>query len=218
MLIAEMEDHHTQLMAIEARIVAMESNMEFPAVFQICEESFPHIVPAISFRKRRSLAPVIPAIRAFDVVWTYAPALFEHSTLECTLSFVRSTRLIAKHENGYLESAEAALSREEAARLLWNFLERNPGTSETTTVQQLGLYRGVVAAILAVWHRLGVVTRTLEKSSDNLALATRLDQETAGICSRCGARVKARKMNLLQPASCPKCGEKDYFHFCAVNH
>ena len=157
-------------------------------------------------------------LRAFDVVWTYAPALFEHSTLECTLSFVRSTRLLAKHVNGYLESTEAALSREEAARILWNFLERNPGTSERTTVQQLGLDRGVVTAILEVWDRLGVVTRTLEKNTDSLALATRLDEETAGICSRCGSRVKARKMNLLQPASCPKCGEKDYFHICAVSH
>jgi hypothetical protein len=130
MQIAEMEAHHAQLMAIDARIIAMESNIEFPEIFQVCEASFQHIAPAINFRKRRAFAPETPSLRAFDVVWIYAPPLFEHSTLESTLTFVRSTRLLAKHVNGYLEATEAALKREEAARILWSHLEHNPGTLE----------------------------------------------------------------------------------------
>lgn len=218
MLIAEMEAHHAQLMAIETRISAMESNIDFPGIFHVCEASFQHITPAINFRKRRELAPETPSLRAFDVVWTYAPPLFEHSTLESTLTFVRSTRLLAKHVNGYLEATEAALKREEAARILWNYIEGNPGTLERTAVQQLGLDRDVAVTILDVWARLAVVTRVPEKNTHKLVLATRLEEETAAICPSCGSRVKARKVHLLQPASCPKCGERDFFHICAVSH
>jgi hypothetical protein len=48
MQIAEMEAHHAELLALEDQIAAMESRMDFPAVFQVCEESFSYVVPAIS--------------------------------------------------------------------------------------------------------------------------------------------------------------------------
>ncbi len=138
MQIAEMEAHHAELLALENQIAAMESRMDFPAVLQVCEESFSHVVPAISFRKRRSLVPEVPTLQAFEVMWTYAPPLFEHSSLIFTLDFVRSTRLLAKHANGYVESAESALSREATARRLWNYVEQRLGSSEATAVLELG--------------------------------------------------------------------------------
>jgi hypothetical protein len=218
MLIAEMEAHHTELLAFENQIAAMESRMDFPAVFQVCEESFSHVAPAISFRKRRSLVPEVPTLQAFEVVWTYAPPLFEHSTLISTLDFVRSTRLLAKHANGYVESAESALSREATARRLWNFVEQRPGSSEATAVLELGVSSSAVTSILDVWNRLGVITKDHKNGADGLILATRLDEEIAGVCCRCEARVRTRKINLLQPRTCPKCGEKDYFYISTITN
>lgn len=218
MRIAEMEDHHDQLMALEARIAEMEGNLEFPEVFQVCEASFPHIVPAIKFRKRREITPETPQLRLFGVLWKYGPPLFEHTALESALGFVRSTRLLAKHENGYLQAAEVAMEREEAARILWNHLERQPGVLQRRIGQELNLDRDVTVGILDAWEELGVVARIREKNTYKLYLGTRLYEETEGICLACGLRVKGRKYHLLKPVSCQRCKAKDFYHIVAVDH
>jgi len=218
MRIAEMEDHHGQLVALEAKIAEMERNVKFPEIFQICEDSFPHIVPAIKFRKRREITPETPPLRLFGVLWKYGPPLFEHAALESALDFVRSTRLLAKHEDGYLQAAEAAMEREEAARILWNHLDRQPGFLQRNIGQQLNLDRDVTVGILDVWEKLGVVARMPDKNTYKLYLGTRLDEETEGICLACGLRVKGRKYHLLKPVSCQRCKAKDFYHIVAVDH
>ena len=65
MKIAEMEDHHNEFMALEARVQAMSGKGEFPAVFSACEASFPHIVPAIKYRKKREIQPETPNWSSF---------------------------------------------------------------------------------------------------------------------------------------------------------
>jgi len=217
MRIAEMEAAHDQLMALEAKIAEMQSALEYPGVFQFCEASFPHIVPAIKFRKRRSITPETPQLRSFAALWIYGPPLFEHAVLESALAFVRSTRFLAKHENGYLQTAEAAVEREEAARILWNHLEREPGTLQKSIGPQLNLERDVAVSILDVWERLGVVVREREKKTYKLYLGTRLDEETEGICLFCGLRVKGHKVHLLKPVSCQRCKAEDYYHIVAVD-
>ena len=45
---SEMEDHHDAYLALEDRIRTMSHSRQFPAVFSVCVESFPHIVAGCS--------------------------------------------------------------------------------------------------------------------------------------------------------------------------
>jgi hypothetical protein len=82
MKIAELEAHHAACVDAERSIRAMVENREFPAVLSFCVESFPHILPAIQFRKKREMTPEIPALLAFTTICRYAPPLFEHAVIE----------------------------------------------------------------------------------------------------------------------------------------
>jgi hypothetical protein len=96
MKIAEMEAHHDAYVGSERTIRAMIENLEFPAVFSACVASFPHIVPAINFRKKRAIEPHTPALLAFATICKYAPVLFEHSAIVELFDFVKSTARIGQ--------------------------------------------------------------------------------------------------------------------------
>ena len=113
----------------------MVQNREFPAVFATCTASFEHIVPAISFRKKREIATETPNFLAFTTICKYAPPLFEHTAIEALDEFVRSTRVLAQHEKDFVSSVEAARSRENIAHKLWNHLEKHAGTRSATFAQ-----------------------------------------------------------------------------------
>ena len=104
----------------------MLENREFPAIFSVCVETFPHIVPAIQYRKKREIEPEMPDWLAFEVICKYAPPLFEHSVMESLSEFIKSTRLLTKHENDYLKAIESALKHEEITRSLWSRIEKQP--------------------------------------------------------------------------------------------
>lgn len=74
MRIAELEAHYDALVESERTIRKMVDNYEFPAAFSVCLESFPHIVPAINYRKKRELTPEVPALLAFTTICKYAAA------------------------------------------------------------------------------------------------------------------------------------------------
>jgi hypothetical protein len=76
---SEMEDHHDEHAALENRIRKMTENREFPAVFSVCTESFPHIVPAIKFRKQQGIAPETPTLLGIGIICKYAPPLLNPS-------------------------------------------------------------------------------------------------------------------------------------------
>jgi len=212
MKIAEMEAHHDEYTTLESRIIKMLGKREFPAVFPVCEASFAHIVPAIRYRKKRGMKPETPRLSAFSVICKYGPPLFEHAILESLLDFVRSTRLLAKHENGYLQSIERALEREEVARILWNHLEHQPGFLQRHIRKELGISQESAVAILAIWEELGVIARKQQKNSYALYFRSRLDAAAEGICQTCGVRGKGRKELFFRPVSCKNCGTEDYYH------
>jgi hypothetical protein len=129
MKISEMEYHHGEYTSLEGKINTMLGNREFPAIFSVCVESFPHVVPAIQYRKKREIEPEMPDWLAFKVICKYAPPLFEHSIMESLSEFVKSTRLLAKHENGYLKAIDSALELESNAQSIWSQIERQQGIS-----------------------------------------------------------------------------------------
>jgi hypothetical protein len=139
MKISEMEAHHDQYLALEGQIRAMVDDRGFPEVFLVCVSSFPHIVPAIKYRKHRGINPEAPSLLAFGTICKYAPPLFEHSALEALADFVKSERVLARNDNGYLQSAESALAQEEVARLVWNHIERQPGAIQRDLRKELGI-------------------------------------------------------------------------------
>lgn len=217
MRIAEMEQHHDQYMALEARIRTMEVNHEFPRVFAVCEASFPHLVPALSFRKKRGIEPETPEFLSLLVICRYAPVLFEHEILESAAAFVKSTRVLAKHDSDYERMIQAALEREEAARVLWDCLEEQPGVLERDVHERLGIPRDRVLAVVERWEHLGIVVRAPKHDGLRLFLQSRLDAETEGVCPACGVRGKGRKELFFKPMPCRKCGAEGYYHIASTD-
>jgi len=212
MKISEMEDHHGRYVALESSITTALNSGDFGSVFSACEESFPHIVPAINFRKKRGIEPETPSLLALSIVWDYAPPLFENAVLESAFDFVKSTRLLAKHENGYLHCAEAALEREHTAQILWNHLEHHPGSLQRDAVTELGLSSADVLGILGKWEELGVILRMENGDSSRLHFRSPLDAVAEGICQACGVRGKGRKELFFKSITCKRCGTEGYYH------
>ncbi|MGO8752567.1 MAG: hypothetical protein ACLQNE_42045 [Thermoguttaceae bacterium] len=217
MKISEMENCHDEHAALEDRIRTMADNREFPAIFPVCVESFPQIVPAIKFRKQRGITPEIPKLQSFRIICKYAPPLFAHSFIEALLDFVKSTRLLAKHENGYLQAAEAALEREEMARMIWGHVARRPGALQRELRTTLGIDQDVAVELLETWEQLGVVVQQQETNSYRLYLRTQLDAEVEGRCPACGVHGKGRKELFLKTISCKRCGAEGYYHIQYAN-
>lgn len=211
---AELEEHHDQYLAKEARIQEMVRDRQFPPVFAVCVESFPHLVPAMKYRKRVGIAPEAPEFSAFSVICKYAPVLFEHAFIEALRDFVLGTRQLARHENGYLQACEAALELEETSRAIWNHLERNPDTFQRDICTQANITQETARSILEVWEYLGVIVRVPEGSTCRFRFRTRLDAETTGVCHSCGVRGKGVKELFLRPISCQRCGVQGYYHIC----
>jgi len=218
MKIAEMEEHHDRYTTLDKNISELLRDRNFHAVFSACQESFPHIVPAIQFRKKRGIKPEMPRLLSFSTICKYGPPLFEHPLMESLLEFVKSTRLLAKHDNGYAQSVEAALDQEEVARVLWNLLEQQPGILQRSIRQTVGCSQDIAVAILEIWQALGVITRKQEQNSYRIYLCSSLDATVKGMCPACGALVNGRKHLFFKPASCPQCGNEGYCHIIASDH
>jgi len=210
--IAELQAHHDEYNTLERRVSTMVGNREFPAVFSVCLKSLEHVVPAIKFRKQRGIEPEMPALFSLDAICRYAPPLFEHSVIESSLRFVNTTRILVRHENRYQQAIQAAMDREEIARLVWNRIEQQPGALQRDLGKDLGVHQDTVREIVEVWEQLGVVSRTQHETSYRLEFRSRLDAEVDGVCRACGVRGRGRKEAFLKPIRCQKCGSESYYH------
>jgi hypothetical protein len=209
---AELEDHYEAYTRQEGEIRDMVAQRQFPAVFGVCKDSFPHMVPAIQYRRRERIEPQTPKFLAFEVICKYAPALFEHEVLDALLEFVRSVRILASADAGYLQMAETAAEREETARLLWNHLEQEPGASQRDIGKVIGHNRTDIEQILDVWDPLGVVARSADGNADCLWLRSHLSNEVDGLCHTCGVRGRGRKESFLKSVRCQRCGAEGFYH------
>ena len=132
MKIAELKAHYDALTDSEGTIETMVDNHEFPAVFSVCIESFPHIVPAINY-SRKGTSP-----RRRSIFWQsprYA------STRRRCLNTRQSNHWRSSSglrefwrlsEKGFQRPVEAAQKREQLAHAIWNHLERQPGRCNAT--------------------------------------------------------------------------------------
>ena len=190
----------------------MVRGRQFPGVFSICTGSFVHVVPALKHRKLAGMSPVSPDFLAFQVICRYAPALFEHLALESLREFVAGTRLLARHENSYLDASDAALAREESARSIWDCIESQPGILQGDLERSLSIPENTVLAVLDVWHELGIVVREPEHNDSRVSLRTCLESDIVGVCHHCGVQGKGRKEAFLRSVMCQKCGNAGYYH------
>lgn len=212
MKIAELEAHHDEYTDLEMAISTMLRDRQFPAVFSVCEESLPHIVPAIKFRKKRDMHPVTPRLLALTVVCKYGPPLFEHAVVESFFDFAKSNRVIAKYEDGFLELVEAALVREETARLLWNELYSNPGSLQRDISSKPEFNHRREVGILEVWAELGIISHEAKGNSYESSLRFSPDALTEGMCPVCGVHARGRREAFYRPGTCKKCGNEGYYH------
>jgi hypothetical protein len=212
MKIAELESHHDAYADSERTIRAMVEKGEFPTVFSVCTASFPHIVPAIQFRRKRGIVPETPELSAVTTICKFAPPLFEHTRIELALEFVRSSRVLMQSERNFLDLIEVARKREQLAHLLWNHLERHPGMLQRDIRKQLGVVQEDAVNIVDLWERLGILDRQPENGSYQLYFRTRLDAEVTGRCPNCGVRGKGRKDAFFPSAKCQKCGMVCHYH------
>ena len=125
---------------------------------------------------------------------------------------MKSTRQLAKHENGYLEAAEAALGREEMARVVWNHLEQHPGILQRDISKVLGIAHDAAVEIVETWEHFGVIVRQKEANSYCLHLRTQLNAEVEGVCLACGIHGKGRKELFFKSMPCKRCGTEGYYH------
>ena len=212
MKIAELEAHHNAYNDSERVIQAMVDKREFPKVFSVCTASLPHIVPAITFRKKRGIMPETPDLSAFATICNYAPPLFEHSAIELLLDFTKSARILADSDKRFLHSIEAAQKRERLAQRIWSHLERHPGVLEREICTELGIVQEGVANIVEIWERFGILDRTPDGRSYRLCFHTRLDMEAVGVCPNCGVRGKAHKELFFRSLKCHKCDAVGHYH------
>jgi len=212
MKIAEMEAHFHELAAVENQIADALRDRRFADVFSASLNSLPHIVPAIKYRKKRDIQPETPTLLSLRAICRYGPPLFEHAVLQQLLDFVTSTRMLARHEKGYTQKVEAAIAREEAARLLWNQLQSNPGFLQRDIRKSLGVDQDAAVEVVEVWEELSIVMRVQEANSYLVYFQSHLDEHVYGTCQNCGVRGKTRKHVLFKPIKCPKCEHEDYFH------
>jgi hypothetical protein len=242
MKISEMEYHHGEYTSLESKINRMLENREFPAIFSVCVESFPHIVPAIQYRKKREIEPEMPEWLAFKVICKYAPPLFEHTFIETLFEFVKSTRLLAKHENGYLNAIESALELESNAQSIWSQIERQQGISikdleneykdfPSMTIDLEDIARSIwsqikqqnhynehkdfpnmTVYIVNIWEQLGIISRKQEINNSRIYFRSPLNEEVEGVCLNCGLHAKDHKDLFFRPIVCQKCGIVGYYH------
>ncbi|MCE5268209.1 MAG: hypothetical protein LLG00_10025 [Planctomycetaceae bacterium] len=210
--IAELEAHYYAHADSEHGIRMMVQNREFPAVFGACTASFEHIIPAIRFRKKRGITPEMPTLLAFTTICKYAPPLFEHAAIDSLEEFVRSSRILAQHEDDYLSTIDVARRRESIAHDVWNHLEKCPGALQRNLRMELGVVQEDAAEIVGLWAALGVIDRCPKDRSYALWFRTRLDVEIQGRCPRCGARGTGRKELFLKATTCKRCGTDGYYH------
>ena len=218
MRIAEMEDHHEILMALESKIQVMLSDRDFPAVFDACEETFPHIVPSIQFRKKREIVPQTPDLFSFLAIVKYAPLLFEHWIIESFAAFISETRFLARHENNYPSHAQTALELEETARILWNKLEQEPGYLSQNIQRDFIVDKSITDSLLETWEELGVIVCRETDKGRAIYLHSCAIVKAEGICHTCGTRGKGRKELFYKPVPCTKCGTTDYFCITSTMH
>ena len=212
MKIAELEAHHDAYVDSERTIRAMVENREFPKALSVCVLSFPHIVPAITFRRKRGLAPEIPDFLALTTISRYAPPLFENAAIESLLEFVSSSRVLAQSGKDFLDSIENARKRIQVAHRLWNHLERHPGILQRDISTELGAAQEDVFNIVFLWEELGILDRQSEDGTYRVYFRTRLDSEVAGSCPNCGVCGKGRKALFFRSIACQKCGAEGYYH------
>lgn len=211
MKITELEAHHDACVDSERIIRAMVNDGQFPNVFSVCTASFPHIVPAITFRKKRGITPEMPGLLAFTTICKYAPPLFEHAAIELLLEFVKSSRVLVQSEQRFLDSIEAARKRAYLAHRLWNHLERHPGMLQRDIRAELDVTQEDAVSIVELWDKLGILDRQPEDRSYRLSFRTRLDMEAACICPNCGACGKGRKERLFLSITCQRCGTVGHY-------
>jgi hypothetical protein len=212
MKIAELEAHYDAYTDSERIIRAMVENGEFPKVFSVCTESFPHIVPAITFRKKRSITPELPDLSAFSTICEYAPPLFEHTAIELLVEFVNSSRVFVESEKRFRHSIEVARKREHLAHRLWNHLECHPGLLQRDICTELGVVQEYAVNIVEIWEKFGILDRQPEGRGYRLCFRTRLDMDAAGVCPNCGARGRAHKELFFRSFNCQKCGALGHYH------
>jgi len=212
MKIAELETHHDICADLGQRILVMVDNHEFPAVFSVCIESFPSIVPAMAYRKKKGILPDMPGLSAFSTICRYAPPLFEHSAIESLSDFIKSTRILAQSENNVLEWVEAARKREQVARAIWNCLEKHPEMLQCDICADLEVSREEAVDIIELWEELGILDRRPDAESHRLYFRTRLDAEVAGLCPRCGVQEQGRKDSFFQSGACRQCKSEGHHY------
>ncbi len=212
MKIAEMEAGHDAYTSLEDKIRTMVAGRDFPAVFSVCVASFPHVVPAIKYRKQRGIEPETPDFLSFSVICKYAPLLFEHAAIASLSEFIKATRQLARDESGYLQMVENAIDRERIARLIWNYVEQHPAPLQRDVAGQIAVGQEVVIDTLQMWEKLGLILRTHESNTFRLAFWTRPESEAEGICRGCGVRGRGLKERFWKPIKCQRCGTEGYYH------
>jgi hypothetical protein len=212
MKIAELEAHYEVYSQSEQIIAALVNNRDFYSAFSVCLESFPHIVPAINYRKKRDITPEVPELLAFTTIYKYAPPLFEHSAIELLFEFIKSSRVLVQSERNFLDSLEDARKREQLAHMLWNYLEKHPGMMQCDIRKELGIEQEQAVDIIELWEKLGILHRHSVDRSYRLNFSTRRDMEVMGLCPNCGVQGKGRKELFFRAHSCKKCNNEGHYY------
>jgi hypothetical protein len=66
------------------------------------------------------------------------------------------------YQINYNQKAEDAIEREETARRLWNFLEKNPKADQADICRNIDASLATIVEIIEIWDELAIVNRPLD--------------------------------------------------------
>ena len=208
MKLSELQAHHRQYEEWLAAAKRFVAERDLNGVLSSCSDACSVIEGALRFvGKKPEFGPL--DLYPLEALCTYAPAFFEHEILKRTHEQILGTRYLAKFEDGRLPAQiEAALQRQEQARLMWNVLRKNQTVPKQEFFKVCGAAQQCSESILDLWREFGIV----RQEDSGFSLATDMTARFRGVCPQCSTQVRGQKGALLRPLICPRCKRQGYLH------
>ncbi len=209
---AELEAQYDAYRASGQRVDDLLGSRDVIGAIGEAIKAIDYAVGAIKFAKRDGADESLELFPC-DVVCKYAPAVFEHESIERVHAFAKSTRQLGERRTAVIEQVEHAMQLEELALLMWRKLETH-GTMPAAGVAEGSEMKFHSPEVLDVWIWLGIADVAASGGQKVVNLHTSLEAVVEGMCAHCGATCKAKKEIFWRLAKCPGCKTSVLFHLC----
>ena len=208
---AEMEDHYNSYNKYMAQVKSLVNDGLFADALKNIFKAMDYVDGMMQYEKKYNKRE-FDSIEAIDYALKYAPLIFNYESIDFIEDMIKSYKRVEKNTNiSIAELLTKAREKMTKAYNLWNYLERNPNTKQSSLSRTLGGNQEDWRNITESWEKMGLLIRQKEGNSYNLTLKTRMGAITKGKCTKCGSQQEAPKAILLDNTKCPDCGQESLF-------